>query len=62
MKKIEWVICPTCGGKTRTQIRENTTLTNFPLFCPKCKQETLVNVRQMNIEIIKEPDATGAEP
>ncbi|WP_457848480.1 cysteine-rich KTR domain-containing protein [Staphylococcus aureus] len=27
------------------------------MFCPKCKQETLINVRQLNLSIIKEPDA-----
>ncbi|UOO38735.1 hypothetical protein IZU99_03935 [Oscillospiraceae bacterium CM] len=32
-------------------------LKNFPLFCRKCKQETLINVRQLNMPVIKEPDA-----
>ncbi|MDE7330921.1 MAG: cysteine-rich KTR domain-containing protein [Lachnospiraceae bacterium] len=27
------------------------------MFCPKCKQEMLINVRQLNLSIIKEPDA-----
>ena len=35
----------------------DTELKNFPLFCPKCKKETLVNVVQQNITLIKEPDA-----
>ena len=38
-------------------MREDTELKNFPLFCPKCKQETLINVSQLNISVIKEPDA-----
>lgn len=54
---MEWVICPICQNKTRLKIREDTILINFPLYCPKCKQETLINVRQLNIAIIKEPDA-----
>ncbi|MBH1940950.1 hypothetical protein I5677_08610 [Mobilitalea sibirica] len=29
----------------------------MPLFCPKCKQETLINVIQRNMSVIKEPDA-----
>jgi Zn-finger nucleic acid-binding protein len=62
MQEGEWLLCPVCKCKTRTRIRGDTTLTNFPLFCPKCKQETLVNVKQMNMEIIYEPDAKGAEP
>lgn len=53
----EWVICPVCQSKTRLKIREDTLLENFPLFCPKCKQETLINVKQMNMSVIKEPDA-----
>ncbi|MEY8424444.1 cysteine-rich KTR domain-containing protein [Lachnospiraceae bacterium 38-14] len=38
-------------------MREDTVLENFPLFCPKCNQETLINVTQFNISVIKEPDA-----
>ena len=34
-----WILCPVCRGKTRTQIREDTVLENFPLFCPKCRRE-----------------------
>ncbi|MCB5715037.1 MULTISPECIES: cysteine-rich KTR domain-containing protein [Lachnospiraceae] len=29
----------------------------FPLFCPKCKQETLIDVKEINMFVIKEPDA-----
>ena len=55
--KIEWLLCPICKNKTRLKMREDTELNNFPLFCPKCKQETLINVSQLNISVIKEPDA-----
>ncbi|HIR41899.1 MAG TPA: cysteine-rich KTR domain-containing protein [Candidatus Aphodovivens avicola] len=55
--KIEWLLCPICKNKTRLKMREDTELKNFPLFCPKCKQETLINVSQLNISVIKEPDA-----
>jgi len=57
MQKAEWILCPICSNKTRLRIREDTILENFPLFCPKCKGETLVNVQQLNTSIIKEPDA-----
>jgi len=57
MDKEEWLLCPVCKGKTRTRIRQDTLLMNFPLFCPKCKREILVNVQQLNISIINEPDA-----
>lgn len=57
MKQEKWLMCPVCGNKTRLKLREDTILENFPLYCPKCKQETLINVQQMNMSIIKEPDA-----
>jgi len=57
MQNGEWILCPICGNKTRLKIRDDTRIENFPLYCPKCKQETLISVQQMNISIIKEPDA-----
>ncbi|WP_277259320.1 cysteine-rich KTR domain-containing protein [Phascolarctobacterium succinatutens] len=44
METIKWVLCPTCGNKTRTMMQEDTELKNFPLYCPKCKQQTLCPV------------------
>ena len=41
--KSEWIMCPICGNKTRDKIREDTELKNFPLYCPKCKQESLID-------------------
>jgi len=57
MGKKEWIICPTCKSKTRVKIREDTELVNFPLYCPKCRQENLVNVKKLNMSFVKEPDA-----
>ena len=57
MNSAEWILCPICGNKTRIKIRIDTEFKNFPLFCPKCKHETLINVKKLNISIIKEPDA-----
>ena len=28
-----------------------TELKNFPLYCPKCKQETIINVQDMKITL-----------
>ena len=42
--------CPVCGNKTRIKIRSDTELINFPLFCPKCKQENLINVKQFMVK------------
>jgi len=57
MIRDNWILCPICGNKTRLKIRENTILENFPLYCPKCRRETLINVKQLIISVIKEPDA-----
>jgi uncharacterized protein YbaR (Trm112 family) len=55
--EMEWVVCPICNNKTRIKIREDTIMENFPLFCPKCKQEKVINVQNLQITVIKEPDA-----
>ncbi|MCL2200005.1 MAG: cysteine-rich KTR domain-containing protein [Defluviitaleaceae bacterium] len=57
MNKEGWLLCPVCDNKTKSKIREDTLLENFPLFCPKCKKETVISLKQMEITIIKEPDA-----
>jgi Zn finger protein HypA/HybF involved in hydrogenase expression len=57
MVKSEWVRCPVCGSKTRDRIRADSVLINYPLYCPKCKHESLINAKQLNISVIKEPDA-----
>ena len=57
MSISEWLLCPVCKNKTRIMIREDTELKNFPLFCPKCKQEHLINVQQLYMSVIIEPDA-----
>lgn len=44
MDSFEWLLCPVCNSKTRIKLRLDTELKNFPLFCPKCKQETLISV------------------
>lgn len=44
------VFCPMCGGKTRLQLLETTELKDFPLFCPKCKQEMLI--RAVNYKVV----------
>lgn len=53
----EWVRCPVCGNKTRLQIREDTELKNFPLYCPKCKQESLIEAKELQITVVKRFEA-----
>ncbi|MBQ3210901.1 MAG: cysteine-rich KTR domain-containing protein [Oscillospiraceae bacterium] len=52
-----WLPCPICKGKTRTMLRRDTVLINFPLFCPKRKSETLINANKLNITVITDTDA-----
>lgn len=49
LKESFWVHCPICGAKTRTKVYFNTVLIKFPLFCPKCKNETLIDVVQLKM-------------
>ena len=51
--KQEWVYCPVCGNKTRLRLREDTVLTHFPLFCPKCKKESLIDAKEYVVKEIK---------
>lgn len=53
METTEWIRCPVCDGKTRNQIRADTVLKNFPLFCPKCRQECLIEAKELHITVIK---------
>ena len=48
-KNSVWIFCPVCGSKTRNRIREDTILKNYPLYCPKCKRETLINAKELHI-------------
>ena len=48
-----WVLCPVCEAKTRLQLLPETELKVFPLFCPKCRRESIVNVKNFITEIQK---------
>ncbi len=52
-----WILCPICGSKTRDRLRQDTVLKNYPLYCPKCKHEILIDAKDLQITVIKEPDA-----
>lgn len=52
-----WVLYPVCGAKTRLRLLRRTILQEFPLFCPKCCQESIINARNFQIEEVNQPDA-----
>ena len=39
----KWILCPICGAKTHARLLPDTVLRNFPLFCPKCRRESIIN-------------------
>lgn len=47
--EARWIYCPVCGNKTRTRVFWNTVLVCFPLYCPKCKEEMVVDVVQFKM-------------
>lgn len=49
----QWVLCPVCGEKTRLQLFRETELKAFPLFCPKCKSESIIDAKNFIIEARK---------
>lgn len=53
MEYSQWIRCPVCGNKTRDKIRDDTILKNYPLYCPKCKQESLIEVKNLHMTVIK---------
>lgn len=52
MEKDKWVLCPICNNKTRIKVRHDTVLENFPLYCPKCKQETIISIKCHDEQVI----------
>ena len=51
-----WIPCPICENRTRTKVYTDTILVRFPLFCPKCRRETRIDVVQLNMVLSNEPD------
>lgn len=39
-----WYRCPKCGFPKMLKIRADTKVENFPGFCKKCKQESIINI------------------
>ena len=54
-----WVLCPICGAKTRLRLLQRTVLRECQLFCPKCRQESIINAQNFQIEQVQidQPDA-----
>ena len=48
---------PICVAKTRLRLLRRTVLRDFPLFCPKCRQECIISAQNFNIVSIELSDA-----
>lgn len=53
MEKTVWIRCPVCGNKTRLQIRADIELKSFPIYCSKCRQESLIDIKDLQVTVIK---------
>ena len=51
VEQRQWVFCPCCGANTRLQLLRQTELRAFPLFCPKCSKETMINARHFQVSV-----------
>lgn len=52
-RQEQWVLCPRCGNKTRLRLRPDTILKNCPLFCPKCKLESVIDAEAMRVSVVQ---------
>ena len=44
MERENWIYCPICNNKTRIKIRKETMAENLPVFCPKCKIQSILGI------------------
>lgn len=38
-----YICCPKCGKQTKTKVLPETELKRFPLYCPWCKKESIID-------------------
>ena len=62
--KEHWILCPACGSKTRARLLPDTVLRSFPLFSPKCRRESIINVQNYKVSTLRicETDQTVLQP
>lgn len=62
--KEHWILCSACGSKTRARLLPDTVLRSFPLFCPKCRRESIINVQNYKVSTLRicETDQTVLQP
>ena len=53
--------CPICGTQSDTKVLPETVLVRYPLFCSKCRQETLVDVVKMKMVLSEDTEGVSGE-
>ena len=48
---LYWLLCPIYKNKTRIRLREDTVLEHFPLFCPKCKCQSIIDLIEGEVTV-----------
>lgn len=54
---MKGLLYPFCGSKTRNRIKEDTILNNYPFYYRKCKRESLITVKDLQITVVKKLEA-----
>ena len=39
-----FILCPGCGKRTKAKALPQTVMIDFPLFCPHCKSEYIIDL------------------
>ncbi|MFS0843452.1 MAG: cysteine-rich KTR domain-containing protein [Roseburia hominis] len=39
-----WQSCPICGNPKAYRVRDDTKAERFPVYCKRCKQESLITI------------------
>ena len=50
-KTPHWIPCPICNKQTDVKIYADTVLFNFPLHCPHCEKESIINVMNLKMAV-----------
>lgn len=43
--KDGWLFCPCCRKKKLLRLEEKTMVFGLPVYCPRCRQETIINIK-----------------
>ena len=50
-KTPHWIPCPICNKQTDVKVYSDTVLFNFPLHCPQCEKESIINVMNLKMTV-----------